>query len=392
MDPKKTFWQNFQAFHEVRNAQRATGQAWNPMGSFGMKPPMGMPGMGQSTGAGGAGADTGAGAGGAGAGAGSTTGRPKIDFAFGRAARKPPTFTKFTASLILLYCAYKLAFRQGGGLGGDLNSTVIPFWISSYEIQAKYMIMLYTMDNATRDRHQFGFSQARKYRPLLTFFDYLDEVDPNWCSGLRHNRTQVINTMTGALCGFSQWQTVSLANRLSYYLDGSKASAAEKVDILMDNTQKHLGTTRSMVAGLLGGSDGGLPSTIKVENDGQGQMRITDPRTGMTIPVNPLNQLNPFVLSQNSYPAGTPPPPGTVAMMPPGYPPMQGGYPPQGYPMQGGFPGGYPPMGGTTPFSQPAATPVPVGGSGLDLASTGSSSSISSPDSANHGTVPVFKQ
>ena len=324
------FWKQFEEFRKIRDQQRAAAAA----------------------------------GGGGGSGSANTSANP--GFTPGAIPQRRTNGTQVLAWMIIVYVSLRLFFRSQGG---DVTNTIIPYWVSSYDVQARYLLLSFLMPKDEVNRHQAGFAAARRARPLMTFWEYLDQVAPGWAAGSQYSTQEVVSTFGNALRTLSQWQVASLANRLSYALSGkmAKGSTTEKVDAIMDAAKSHLGSRLMPLMGQ--GSSPSNPMTVRLGNGEGGRPVMTLP-DGRQLPVYDRIPAGGGFVSTRSYPLSEAPP----GMLPPGMTP--GGAPGQGQGMNPSFI--IPSQGGSMNWQQQQQQHQQRGGGGGEESS------------GNHGTVPRF--
>jgi hypothetical protein len=169
-------------------------------------------------------------------------------------ARQPPRVGRLLAGLIIVYCSFWMMRRNG--FFGNFNHVHIPYWVLGYEDTAKWLLFLFNLDEKRREEIQRNYEAAKTTYPALNFFDYVDSVQPDWCSSPNYSKQQVTAALTSLMREESSWIAIGrirsgleASSGFFSYFGGSDGTTMTPLQKRIESLMRSLPQQHQMLAG-----------------------------------------------------------------------------------------------------------------------------------------------
>lgn len=149
-----------------------------------------------------------------------------------------------TGTALVFVTSRLLADRLNGPKASE--NMQVPLWCATFEMQAKYLLLLVGTDKGQREALQQEFERVRAGYPMLNFFDWLEVRYPALGNGFRYSRQQAVEVVKNMLSQGTQLQLATAGRATSYALSkgGSAADGAARIDEYVDQVNSAMGGAR----------------------------------------------------------------------------------------------------------------------------------------------------
>eukprot|EP00672_Neobodo_designis_P022621 CAMPEP_0174830626 /NCGR_PEP_ID=MMETSP1114-20130205/2616_1 /TAXON_ID=312471 /ORGANISM="Neobodo designis, Strain CCAP 1951/1" /LENGTH=521 /DNA_ID=CAMNT_0016064427 /DNA_START=79 /DNA_END=1644 /DNA_ORIENTATION=+ len=252
----------------------------------------------------------------------------------GMNGRPPPNTSRLLAGLIITYCSFWMMRRQG--FFGHFDHVLVPYWAVGPVDSAQWLIFVNNIDEPRREELQRGYEAQRRAYPSMTFFDYVDQQQPDWISTPNFSKAEVVSAVAAFVAKEPTWKVLSTIRAGLGASDGIFAALGITGDggSGLSAPQRRIESLMRILPGAAGGPGGAAMARPFV------MARATDTSGNPTGGWQPMYNMG-----------ATMPPPGYAVMGgPPGM--GMGGYSQQPQQQSGQW-SGYQQGHGTAPFGMP---------------------------------------